>query len=144
MTGARPDGIERFVRAQAPCFDTVLAELARGRKETHWMWFVFPQLRGLGTSERARFYGLDGAGEAETYAAHPILAPRLRAASELVLSHAGVLSAGEILGAVDALKLRSCATLFAHVAPEARVFRALLDAFYEGAGCAQTKDRLTP
>ena len=136
------EGLERFVDAQAGCFEAVLGELARGRKETHLMWFVFPQLRGLGRSERARFYGLDGVEEARAYAGHPVLGPRLRACAELVLSHAGRRNADEIMGGIDALKLRSCATLFAHVAPGAPVFRALIDAFYGGVPCARTVESL--
>jgi len=135
------NGLGRFLAAQDPVIDTVMAELARGRKETHWMWFVFPQLRGLGRSERARFYGLADACEARAYAAHPVLAPRLRAAAELVLSHAGR-PAEDIMGGIDAAKLRSCATLFAAVDPDAPVFPALLSAFYGGAACARTTERI--
>ncbi len=139
--GREEDGPSRFLAAQGPVIDTVMAELARGRKETHWMWFVFPQLRGLGRSERARYYGLADADEARAHAAHPVLAPRLRAAAELVLSHSGR-PAEEILGAVDAAKLRSCATLFAAAAPDAPVFPALLSAFYGGAPCPRTTERI--
>jgi uncharacterized protein (DUF1810 family) len=134
-------GLAPFLDAQAPVIDTVMAELARGRKETHWMWFVFPQLRRLGRSERARFYGIEGLPEARDYAAHPVLAPRLRAAAELVLSHAGR-PAETILGAVDAAKLRSCATLFAAADPAARVFPALLSAFHDGTPCPETAARV--
>ncbi|MEE4121210.1 MAG: DUF1810 domain-containing protein [Paracoccaceae bacterium] len=133
----RREGLAPFLDAQAPVIDRAMAELARGRKETHWMWFVFPQLRGLGRSERARFYGIEGLEEARDYAAHPVLAPRLRAAAELVLSHAGR-PAEAIMGAVDAAKLRSCATLFAAADPAARVFSALLCALYEGTPCPET------
>lgn len=105
------------------------------------MWFVFPQLRGLGRSERARFYGIEGLSEARDYAAHPVLGPRLRAAAELVLSHAGR-PAETILGAVDAAKLRSCATLFAAADPAARVFPALLSAFHDGTPCPETAARV--
>lgn len=131
-------GLGRFLSAQAPVVDIAVAELARGRKESHWMWFVFPQLRGLGRSERARFYGIADIAEARAYAAHPVLAPRLRGAAELVLSHAGT-PAEAIMGTTDALKLRSCATLFAGADPAARVFPALLAAFYGGAPCPETR-----
>ena len=135
------EGLAPFLEAQAPVIDTVMAELARGRKETHWMWFVFPQLRGLGRSERARFYGIEGLGEARDYAAHPVLAPRLRAAAELVLSHAGR-PAEAVMGAVDAAKLRSCATLFAAADADARAFPALLAAFFGGTPCPETAARV--
>ncbi len=134
-------GLAPFLDAQAPVIGAVMAELARGRKETHWMWFVFPQLRGLGRSERARFFGIEGLQEARDYAAHPVLAPRLRAAAELVLSHAGR-PAEAIMGAVDAAKLRSCATLFAAADPAARIFPALLSAFYDGTPCPETAARV--
>src|SRR6056297_1781862 len=131
------NGLGRFLAAQDPVIDTVMAELARGRKETHWMWFVFPQLRGLGRSERARRYGIDGLTEARAFAADPVLGPRLRGAGELMLSHAGR-APEDVLGAVDAVKLRSCATLFAAADAGAPVFPALLAAFWGGAGCAAT------
>jgi uncharacterized protein (DUF1810 family) len=134
------EGLERFRAAQAPVIGAVMAELARGRKETHWMWFVFPQLRGLGRSERARFYGLDGRAEARAYAADAVLGPRLRAGCELMLSHAGR-APEEVLGAVDATKLRSCATLFAECT-EAAAFPAVLAAFYGGERCAATREAL--
>ena len=136
-----PEGLDRFLDAQSPVIDTAMAELARGRKESHWMWFVFPQLRGLGRSEMAHRYGLEDLAEARAYAAHPVLAPRLRAACELVLSHAGR-PAASILGTTDAAKLRSCATLFAAADPEAQVFPALLSAFHDGAPCPVTRARL--
>ena len=134
------EGLERFHAAQAPVIGDVMAELARGRKETHWMWFVFPQLRGLGRSERARFYGLAGLAEARAYAADAVLGARLRAGCELMLSHAGR-APDEVLGAVDAVKLRSCATLFA-AASGAPVFPAVLAAFYAGQGCPATREAL--
>lgn len=137
------EGLDRFIDAQAAVIDRVMSELARGRKETHWMWFVFPQLRGLGQSEMALRYGIEGPAEARTYAAHPVLGPRLRAACELVLSHAER-PAETIMGAIDAAKLRSCATLFAAVDLEARVFPALISAHYGGVSCAATTERLAP
>jgi uncharacterized protein (DUF1810 family) len=125
-----PGDLERFVRAQAPIFDEVLAELRAGRKRTHWMWFVFPQLRGLGRSEMSRFYGLDGVAEARAYLGHAVLGPRLRAAFEAVLAAPG--SAVDILGPIDAPKLRSCATLFRRVDPTTPLFPAVLERFYGG------------
>jgi len=139
--GTASGGLARFLEAQGPVIDTVMAELARGRKESHWMWFVFPQLRGLGRSERARLYGLEDLAEARAFVAHPVLGPRLRAASELVLSHAGR-PADDILGGIDAVKLRSCATLFAGADRNATVFPALLAAFFGGFPCPETLARL--
>src|SRR5512144_3183680 len=102
----RPDtDLERFVDAQADVYDVALRELRAGRKTSHWMWFVFPQLRGLGRSETARYYGLDGSAEARAYLAHAVLGPRLRAACEAILEAPG--DAVRILGPIDALKLRS-------------------------------------
>ncbi|WP_291298234.1 DUF1810 domain-containing protein [Elioraea sp.] len=124
--------LARFVAAQAPMIDAVLAELRAGRKRTHWMWFVFPQLRGLGTSPMAERYGIASLAEARAYLAHPLLGPRLRECTEAVLDHAGT-DLGVILGPVDALKFRSSMTLFAHAAIEDDgVFDRALDTFCEG------------
>ena len=132
-----PFNLARFVAAQAGPFDTVCAELAAGRKRTHWMWYVFPQLAGLGRSEKARFHGLSGEAEAAAYEAHPVLGPRLRQCVALVLRHEGV-PPEEIMGSVDALKLRSCATLFERVAAVPAPFGDLLAVFYGGARCDGT------
>jgi uncharacterized protein (DUF1810 family) len=127
-----PHDLARFLAAQAPLIDTVLAELRAARKRTHWMWFVFPQLRGLGTSPMAERYGIASLAEAKAYLAHPVLGPRLRECTEAVLAHAG-LGLDVILGPVDALKFRSSMTLFAHAALEDDgVFERALDAFCEG------------
>lgn len=131
MTNTDPDDLERFVQAQAPVWDEVEAELASGRKRSHWMWFVFPQLRGLGHSTMATHYGLAGLEEARAYLAHPVLGPRLRRACELLLGQpAG--SAEQILGAIDALKLRSCLTLFKQAAPMEPLFDQALQRFFGG------------
>jgi uncharacterized protein (DUF1810 family) len=122
--------LDRFVDAQRGTYDSALGELRVGRKSSHWMWFVFPQLRGLGRSETSRFYGLEGLAEAEAYLAHPVLGPRLRAACDALLEAPG--SADGILGAVDALKLRSSMTLFRHAAPDDARFAAVLERFYRG------------
>jgi uncharacterized protein (DUF1810 family) len=127
----RADGIERFVDAQDRVHDQVVAELRRGRKTSHWMWFVFPQLRGLGRSETARFYGLASADEARAYLAHPVLGPRLRECVALVLDVDGR-SVHEIFGSPDDLKLRSCLTLFAHIAPDDGLFQRALDRLFGG------------
>ncbi|XDA98077.1 DUF1810 domain-containing protein [Sulfitobacter sp. LCG007] len=137
----REEGLERFVAAQAPVIDRVRAELSAGRKSSHWMWFVFPQLRGLGQSPMAWFYGLAGVPEARAYDAHEVLGPRLRGCAALVLSHSGR-SAEEIMGPVDALKLRSCATLFAEVSQEPAVFARLLETFHGGQSCPRTDEIL--
>ena len=131
-----PHDLARFVRAQAGCFDTALAELRAGRKRTHWMWFVFPQLRGLGRSETSRFYGIDGLEEAAAYLGHPLLGPRLRAAFGALLASPG--SAEAILGPVDAMKLRSSATLFERAAPDDPLFGAVLERFFGGERDART------
>jgi uncharacterized protein (DUF1810 family) len=129
---ADPHALQRFIAAQAPVIDAVLAELAAGTKRTHWMWFVFPQLAGLGRSETARFYGLASLAEARAYWQHPLLGPRLRGCCDLLLPQAAR-GAERVLGPVDALKLRSCLTLFERAAPDEPVFGELLDAFYADA-----------
>lgn len=135
------DTLERFVEAQRGVIDAVRAELAAGRKRSHWMWFVFPQLRGLGRSGTARFYGIASLDEARRYAAHPLLGARLRECAALVLGHAGRLDAHTVFGSPDDLKLRSSMTLFARAAPDEPLFSAVLDAFYRGVADEAT-DRL--
>lgn len=135
-----PLNLERFVAAQEPVFDTALAELKAARKRSHWMWFVFPQLRGLGRSETAAFYGLAGLEDAAAYLAHPVLGPRLVEATGLMLAHAGT-PPEAILGPVDALKLRSSMTLFAAVPGAPEVFAQALGAFYDGR-CERTQAML--
>lgn len=132
------DPLQRFVAAQAPVFDAVCAELAAGRKRTHWMWFVFPQLRGLGLSPTALHYGLASREESLAYWQHPLLGPRLARCAALVLAQAGRRRAHEIFGSPDDLKLCSCMTLFDIVAPGEQVFRRVLDAFYGGRADART------
>lgn len=122
--------LERFVTAQAPMWPAVRAELQAGRKQTHWMWFVFPQLAVLGRSGMARHYGLCGLDEAKAYLAHPVLGPRLRECCGILLQLRGRTSV-EIFGSVDAMKLRSCLTLFMLASPEAVVFRECLLKFYD-------------
>lgn len=124
-------GLERFVEAQAPIYEEVTAELAAGLKVSHWMWFVFPQVSGLGTSPMARVFAIGSLQEAVDYAAHPVLGPRLRECTNLVLNAQGR-SAEDILGPVDAMKLRSSMTLFMHAVPGESLFGELLDRFYGG------------
>jgi uncharacterized protein (DUF1810 family) len=126
-----PFDLERFVSAQAPVIATVREELRAGRKRSHWMWFVFPQLRGLGLSSTARHYGIASLDEARAYLAHPVLGPRLRECCTLLLA-VPERSAHEILGSPDDLKLRSCLTLFMLAAPAETVFRQGLERFYGG------------
>jgi len=126
-----PFDLARFVRAQAGDYDSALAEVRAGRKETHWMWYVFPQLAGLGSSPTARRYGVTGRAEAEAYLTHPVLGPRLVEIAEAALAVEGR-SANDIFGSPDDLKLRSCATLFARVAPPGSVFERLLAKYFDG------------
>jgi uncharacterized protein (DUF1810 family) len=123
--------LERFVRAQSGVYDDALAEIKGGRKRSHWMWFVFPQIAGLGSSPTAQRYALSGPGEAQAYLAHPVLGPRLTEISQAMLAVDGR-SAEEVLGYPDDLKLRSSMTLFAHVAEDPSVFEAVLERYYDG------------
>ena len=123
--------LERFVDAQATDYPTALAELKSGRKRSHWIWYVFPQLRGLGVSHASHTYGIAGLTEARAYLDHPILGPRLRECVATLLGHAGR-SAAEILGDLDATKLRSCLTLFMAAAPNEPLFTEALRRFYGG------------
>jgi len=125
--------LERFVEAQRPVYAAALAELKRGRKESHWMWFVFPQMAGLGHSAMARHYGILSLEEAQAYLAHPQLGARLRECCEAALSHD--VSAQALLGAVDAMKFRSSMTLFERAAGGAgEPFAACLTRFFGGQG----------
>ena len=136
-----PYDLARFVEAQHDDHDQALAELASGRKRSHWMWYVFPQLEGLGHSPMARRYAIRSAAEAAAYLRHPVLGPRLAAVAAAALGHAGR-SAHDIFGSPDDLKLRSSATLFAQVAPEGSVFHQLLDRFFDGQPDPRTLDLL--
>ncbi|MEA3031063.1 MAG: hypothetical protein QOG13_2388 [Sphingomonadales bacterium] len=129
--------LERFVAAQEGVYPQALGELRRGRKQSHWMWFVFPQLAALGRSETARFYALASAEEARLYLAHPLLGPRLRECAAAILAHRG-LGAEAIFGPVDTLKLKSSMTLFEAAAADPAPFAALLDAFFGGERDAAT------
>ena len=125
------DALQRFLDAQAPVHAQVQAELRAGRKRTHWMWFVFPQLRGLGHSAMAQRYGIADLAEARAYAQHPVLGTRLRENLQLLLAQRD-LEAEDMLGEIDALKLRSCVTLFAEAAPRDPLYREVLVRFYGG------------
>ena len=140
MTGA---SVERFVMAQDDrgIFEQALSELRSGRKTSHWMWFVFPQLEGLGHSAVARHYAVAGLEEARTYLAHPVLGPRLLQCCEAMLALDGS-TAEDVLGSVDAMKLRSSMTLFARAAPGEPLFRQVLDRFFAGDPDEETGRRL--
>jgi len=129
--------LERFVSAQDGVYDGALAELRAGRKTGHWIWFVFPQVAGLGRSEMSRIYSIGSLAEARAYLAHPVLGPRLREAAAAVLATHGR-SADEILGSIDAVKLRSSMTLFLRADPDEPAFRAVLDRLYDGRPDAAT------
>lgn len=133
--------LQRFVEAQNPVYDQVMQELQAGRKRSHWMWYVFPQLDGLGHSAMAERYALAGVDEARAYLAHPLLGPRLQACVTALLQHHDK-SAREMLGSPDHLKLRSCLTLFAQAAPGNPLFQAALVQFYDGEPDALTLARL--
>ena len=128
MTGV---DLARFVTAQEEIYPQALAELEAGRKQSHWMWFIFPQLAGLGASPMAVHYALASAAEARAFLAHPVLGGRLRACVAAMLAHSGARPEA-ILGAIDALKFRSSLTLFEAVADEPAPFADALDAFYDG------------
>lgn len=130
-SGADPYDLARFVRAQEPDYDQALSEIRGGRKRSHWMWYIFPQFDGLGVSSTSKHYSIKSVAEAEAYLRHPVLGPRLLESVQAVL---GVerRSALEIFGSPDDMKLRSCATLFASVAPAGSVFEQLLDRYFGG------------
>lgn len=132
--------LERFVVAQDRVYITVLDELQRGRKASHWIWFIFPQIAGLGYSALSRQFAISSHEEAGAYLAHPVLGARLRECAEMLLAIDGR-SAEEILGHVDAMKVCSSMTLFHRAAPDEPLFIAVLDRFYSGQPDPQT-DRL--
>ncbi|MNT09374.1 hypothetical protein D3C72_1441550 [compost metagenome] len=125
-----PFNLQRFLDAQEPFLDRVLAELHAGRKTSHWIWFIFPQLEGLGHSEMAERYALQSADEARAYLRHEVLRARLEQCVAAILQHTDK-SAVQILGHPDDLKLRSCLTLFASVEPGHPLFKAALEQFYD-------------
>lgn len=130
--------LDRFLEAQRRTYDQALAELRAGRKTSHWIWFVFPQVAGLGSSPMAERYAIASLEEAREYVDHEVLGPRLVECARAVLSHADR-SALEIMGSPDDLKLRSSMTLFAAAAPEQPVFREVLDTFFGGAADPRTE-----
>ena len=141
---AEPDlaaHLQRFVDAQAGAYSTVLAELRGGRKESHWIWFIFPQLAGLGRSVMSEAYAIRSLDEARAYLAHPILGPRLHECARLILA-SGASGAEAVLGPLDAMKLRSSMTLFHHADPADPVFPAVLERYFGGRADPLTEARL--
>lgn len=144
MTGTPandPHGLARFVSAQASAYETALRELRSGTKRSHWMWFIFPQMEGLGSSSTARFYAIRGLDEARAYLEHPVLGPRLVDCTQVVLAHAGRPLA-DIFGYPDDLKFASSMTLFERVAGPGSVFAQALDRMCGGERDARTLQRL--
>jgi len=123
--------LDRFTEVQEGVYARALAEIRGGRKRSHWMWFVFPQVAGLGMSATSRRYAIRDLAEAKAYLEHPVLGPRLAECAEAALGVAGR-SALEVFGSPDDMKLRSCATLFAQVSPPGSVFHRLLDKYFAG------------
>ena len=133
----RDGRLGRFLEAQEFCYPEVLAELRRARKTTHWMWFIFPQVAGLGSSAMSQRFAIGSLEEARAYLDHPVLGARLRECSDLLLG-TSERSAEEIFGSIDAMKLRSCMTLFARAAPDERLFRDVLARYFDGVEDAAT------
>jgi uncharacterized protein (DUF1810 family) len=143
MTTPDPYDLERFVAAQdaGGTYDRATAELRRGRKAGHWMWFVFPQIAGLGHSPTSRLYAITSLAEARDYLAHPVLGRRLRECAAIVGGLPGR-TADQVFGALDAQKLRSCMTLFMHASPDEPAFRQVLDQFFDAAADPATEQRI--
>jgi uncharacterized protein (DUF1810 family) len=143
MTAPDPFDLERFVAAQdaGGRYARAVAELRRGRKESHWMWFVFPQIAGLGQSPTARHYAISSLDEARAYLAHPVLGPRLTECASLAAGISGR-TAEQVFGGIDAVKLRSSMTLFRHAAPSEQVFRDVLDQYFGGQADPATEERI--
>lgn len=135
--------LERFVEAQAGVYDVALGELRAGKKRSHWMWFIFPQIRGLGSSPTAVRYAVSSLDEAKAYLEHPVLGPRLRECTGVLLAVKGR-TAGEIFGYPDDLKFHSSMTLFARAAERERVFTEALRMYFDGKMDRGTTDRLPP
>ena len=128
---ADPYNLERFVLAQKATYDRALSEIRNGRKQSHWMWFIFPQFQGLGVSSTSQEFAIKCLDEANAFLLHPVLGPRLRECAEAVL-YLQNRTAFEVFGWPDEMKLRSCATLFARVAPQGSVFEKLLEIYFDG------------
>lgn len=136
-----PYNLQRFVDAQQHVFEQVLDELREGRKQSHWMWFVFPQISGLGRSETARFYAITCLEEAQAYLQHPLLGARLEQCAQIIEPQVQW-TARQIFGSPDDMKLHSSMTLFAAADPDRRIFQGVLDTFFDGVPDPSTLDRL--
>lgn len=136
-----PFDLQRFVDAQNTVYEQVVRELSAGRKQSHWMWFVFPQIAGLGESAMSQRYAIASLDEARAYLAHPVLGPRLLECAALVLDAKGR-TAEAIFGGIDARKLQSSMTLFGRAAPGPGSFRTVLESFYAGEEDRATLGRL--
>jgi len=136
-----PYDLDRFLAEQQPVYDGVLEELRRGRKTGHWIWFIFPQIAGLGYSLQSQQFAITSLDEARAYLAHPMLGARLRECAGVVLATRGR-TAEEIFGPTDAMKVRSCMTLFHRAAPDEAVFGQVLDRYYGGVVDEATDARL--
>ena len=130
-SGAWTSSVSSLLKTAAARYRRAVAELRTGRKTSHWMWFIFPQISGLGRSAMAQAYAISDLAEAQAYLAHPVLGPRLVECAEIVASHQG-LSAEQIFGGIDAIKLRSSMTLFARADPDQEVFRQVIEQYFEG------------
>ena len=137
-----PHNLSRFTSAQEATYETALAELRNGRKQTHWMWFIFPQVEGLGSSSTSRHYAIKSADEAREYLDHPVLGARLLECAQALLAIEGR-SASQIFGFPDDLKLKSSMTLFAHIAGSASVFARVLDKYFAGGRDEKTLEILS-
>jgi uncharacterized protein (DUF1810 family) len=126
-----PHNLSRFVQAQEGVYEQALSEISSGRKQSHWMWYIFPQFDGLGFSATSKQYAIKSVAEAEAYLSHPVLVPRLKECAEAALRVQGR-TAFAIFGSPDNMKLKSCATLFARVSPPGSVFDQLLDKYFQG------------
>ncbi len=139
--GSMPYDLDRFTVAQGPVYARVLKELQGGEKTSHWMWFIFPQVAGLGYSATSQRYAIASLDEARAYLAHPVLGARLRECVEMVLATRGR-TAKDTFGSTDAMKLRSCMTLFHRAAPDEPVFAQVLDRFFSGVADELTDERV--
>lgn len=139
MNSIDPFDLARFVRAQESVYEQVVGELESGRKRTHWMWFIFPQFRGLGSSPTSVYYAIQSLKEAEAYLAHPVLGPRLLESASILEELPGA-DAEAVMGSPDDLKLRSSATLFARVSPASSVFHRVLQKYFGGEEDERTRD----
>jgi uncharacterized protein (DUF1810 family) len=143
MTSSDPSHLERFLDAQSGVFEQACRELHEGRKQSHWMWFIFPQIKGLGASPTAIRYAISSLAEAEAYLKHPVLGPRLRHCTNLVL-RVERRSIEQIFGYPDNLKFRSCMTLFSRATTENEIFNQALEKYFQGIPDQATIDRLAP